>query len=228
MNVAIIAAAGRGTRMGGARAKQFLELGGIPIIIRTIRAFEHCDVIQEIIVVLPAEDVDGFIELAGNNHLQKVTRVVPGGVSRAQSVWHGLNAVPESTAEIVAVHDGVRPFVTAHEIACTVAAAREHGAAILVGPAIDTIKEVEDGSVVRTLSRIKLRRALTPQCFRYSLLRSAYDQADVLDPNLTDDSTLLEQLGFRVATVDGSSRNVKITRPEDLAFGEALIREQGL
>lgn len=224
MNVAIIAAAGRGARMGGERAKQFLELAGTPIIVHTVRAFEHCEAIQEIVVVLPAEDAAGFLELAGKNRLQKVTQVVAGGATRAQSVWHGLLAVPQATAEIVAVHDGVRPFVTADEIARTVAAAREHGAAVLVAAAIDTIKEVEDGKVVRTLSRTKLRRALTPQCFRYSLLRSAYDQADVLDPNLTDDSILLEQLGLRVATVDGSSRNVKITRPEDLAVGEALIK----
>ena len=223
MNVAIIAAAGLGTRMGGERAKQFLELAGIPIIIHTVQAFEQCDVIQEIIVVLPAEDTAGFLSLADRHSLQKVTQVVPGGATRAESVWRGLRLVP-ATTEIVAVHDGVRPFVTATEIARTVIAAQEHGGAILVAPVTDTVKEVENGNVIRTLSRTQLRRALTPQCFRYSLLCRAFEQADVFDPDLTDESALLERLGLKVATVDGSPRNIKITQPEDLAIGEVLLR----
>ena len=225
MNVAIIAAAGRGTRIGGVHAKQFLKLAGTPIIIHTVEAFEQCDAIHEIVVVLPAEDAAGFLALAGEHNLQKVTQVVPGGVTRAESVWRGLRAVHSATAGIVAVHDGVRPFVTASEIERTVLAAQEHGAAILVAPAIDTIKEVEDGKVLRTLSRSRLRRALTPQCFRYDLLRRAYKQADVFDPELTDDSVLLERIGIKVATVDGSPRNIKITQPEDLAVAELLLSQ---
>ena len=225
MNVAIIAAAGQGRRMGGDRAKQFLELAGTPIIIHTVQAFERCDVIQEIVVVLPAEDSAGFLALAGTHSLQKVTQVVPGGATRAESVWRGFRAVSAATAEIIAVHDGVRPFVTTDEITRTVAVAREHGAAILVAPAIDTIKEVEGGYVVRTLSRTQLRRALTPQCFRYSLLRRAYEQADLLDPDFTDESVLFERLGLAVATVDGGPRNIKITQPEDLAVGEVLLKQ---
>ena len=226
MNVAIIAAAGRGTRIGGVRAKQFLELAGTPIIIHTVQAFEQCDVIHEIIVVLPAEDAAGFLALTGKHNLQKVTQIVPGGATRADSVWRGLRAVRSTMAEIVAVHDGVRPFVTVGEIERTVLAAQEHGAAILVAPAIDTIKEVENGNVLRTLSRSQLRRALTPQCFRYSLLCRAYEQADVFDPDLTDESVLLERIGLRVATVDGSPRNIKITELEDLALGEVLLKER--
>lgn len=225
MNVAIIAAAGQGRRMGGDRAKQFLELAGTPIIIHTVQAFERCDIIQEIVVVLPAEDAVGFLALVDTHSLRKVTQVVPGGATRAESVRRGFQAIRPATAEIVAIHDGVRPFVTSDEIALTVAAARHHGAAILVAPAIDTIKEVADGNVVRTLNRTQLRRALTPQCFRYSLLRDAYEQADVFDPDLTDESVLIERLGLKVATVDGSSRNIKITRPEDLTVGEVLLRE---
>ena len=223
MNVAIIAAAGRGTRIGGVRAKQFLELAGTPIIIHTVQAFEQCEVIDEIVVVLPAEDAAGFLALAGKHNLQKVTQVVPGGATRAESVWRGLRAKRSAAAEIVAVHDGVRPFVTADEIERTVLAAQEHGAAILVAPATDTIKEVENGNVLRTLSRSQLRRALTPQCFRYGLLHRAYEQADVFDPDLTDESVLLQRLGLRVATVDGSPRNIKITELEDLAVAELLL-----
>jgi 2-C-methyl-D-erythritol 4-phosphate cytidylyltransferase len=225
MNVAIIAAAGRGTRMGGERAKQFQELAGIPIIIHTLKAFEQCEVIKEIIVVLAAEESAGFLSLAGKHGLRKVAKVVRGGATRAESVLRGLNAIRSATAGIVAVHDGVRPFVTSEEIARTVAAAQQHEAAILVAPVTDTIKQVQNGQIVQTLSRNELRRALTPQCFRYSLLRRAYDNVDVGNPELTDESVLVERLGAKVAVVEGSWRNIKITQPEDLVIGEALLKE---
>src|SRR5258705_7648711 len=224
MNVAIIAAAGTGSRMAGDRPKQFLQLGGTPIIFHTLKQFEQCDGIQEIIVVLPAEDSAGFLSLAGKYELRKLSRVVPGGATRAESVWRGLLAIRAATAEIIAVHDGVRPFVTAEEIDRTVAAARSHGAAILVAPAIDTIKEVNGGEVVRTLERRQLCHALTPQCFRYELLRRAYEQADVQDPAITDDSSLVEQLGEPVTIVEGSSRNIKITTVEDLSIAESFLK----
>jgi len=224
MNVAIIAAAGQGTRMAGKRPKQFLELAGVPIIFHTLKAFEQCDAIQEIIVVMAAEETAGFLSLADKHDLRKIRAVVPGGATRAESVLHGLDVVEEATAEIVAVHDGVRPFVTPDEIARTVQAAKLEGAAILVSAPIDTVKEVRDGVVVRTLKRAELRNALTPQCFTYKLLRRAYEEADVSDPELTDESALVERLGVRIVTVEGSSRNIKITRPEDLVVGEALLK----
>jgi 2-C-methyl-D-erythritol 4-phosphate cytidylyltransferase len=135
-----------------------------------------------------------------------------------------LEAVEEANAEIVAVHDGVRPFVTPDEIARTVQAAKLEGAAILVSAPVDTVKEVRDGVVVRTLKRAELRNALTPQCFTYKLLRRAYEEADVSDPELTDESSLVERLGVRIVSVEGSSRNIKITRPEDLVVGEAILK----
>jgi 2-C-methyl-D-erythritol 4-phosphate cytidylyltransferase len=225
MNVAIIAAAGHGSRMGGTRAKQFLELAGTPIIFHTLRPFEQCEAIQEIIVVLPAQETASFLSLADKYGLRKLAKVVSGGTTRAESVWRGLQSVRPATAEIVAVHDGVRPFVTADEIARTVEAAQENGAAILVGAVTDTIKQVEDGRVVRTLRRSELRRALTPQCFRYDLLRRAYEQADVADSEITDESVLVERLGATISIVEGSSRNIKITKQEDLVIGEALLKE---
>ena len=211
--------------MGGKRAKQFLELAGIPIIIHTLKRFEQCEVIQEIIVVLPAEESAEFLSLAGKYGLQKLAKVVPGGVTRAESVLRGLGAIREATADIVAVHDGVRPFVTPKEIADTVESARAHEAAILVAPVTDTIKEVESEQVARTLDRAQVRRALTPQCFRYSVLRRAYEQADVLDPELTDDSVLVERLGTKVAIVEGNPRNIKITQPQDLAIAEVILKQ---
>jgi len=224
MNVAIIAAAGAGSRMAGDRPKQFLQLAGVPIIFHTLKPFEQCDSIQEIIVVLPAAESADFLALVQKHGLKKLSRVVPGGTTRAESVWRGLLAIRGATAEIIAVHDGVRPFVTTEEIDRTVAAARTHGAAILVAPAIDTIKEVNGGEVVKTLERRQLCHALTPQCFRYELLRRAYERADVQDPAITDDSSLVEQLGESVTIVEGSSRNIKITTQRDLLIAEAFLK----
>ena len=223
MNIAIIAAAGAGTRMASDRPKQFLLLAGTPVLIHTLKVFEQCDSIDEVIVVLPAAESAGFLTLAGKFGLRKMARVVPGGATRADSVKRGLMAIRAATAEIVVVHDGVRPFVTVDEIDNTVAAARAHGAAILVAPVTDTIKQVDDQSVLKTLDRSSLRRALTPQCFRYELLREAYQRADVNDPALTDESALVERMGERVAIIEGSARNIKITTLEDIAIAETIL-----
>lgn len=213
--------------MASDRPKQFLLLAGSPIIFHTLRAFEQCDSIHETIVVLPAEASVEFLEGAARFGLKKVTKVVPGGATRAESVKRGLAAIRAATANIVAVHDGVRPLVTVDEITRTVLAAEQYDAAALVAPVTDTIKRVDAESIFETLDRRQLRRALTPQCFRYELLVRAYGQADVSDPALTDDSTLVEQLGIKVAAVEGSARNIKITTPEDLRVAELLIMEIG-
>jgi 2-C-methyl-D-erythritol 4-phosphate cytidylyltransferase len=224
MNVAIVVAAGKGTRLGGARPKQFLELRGVPVIIHTLRQFERCQEIQRVITVLPAEDTAGFESLTKQFELKKARRHVPGGATRAQSVRNGLNAIAE--ADIVAVHDGVRPFVTPEEIDQVVAAARENGAAVLTSPVADTIKRVQDGRIIETVSRAELRRALTPQCFRFSILKRAYETLDELETNgveITDDSFLVEKLGMAIISIDGSPRNLKITSAEDLVQAEAML-----
>jgi 2-C-methyl-D-erythritol 4-phosphate cytidylyltransferase len=223
MNIAIIAAAGSGTRMASDRPKQFLLLAGTPVIIHTLKVFEQCECIHEVILVLPPAESAGFLSLAGKHGLRKVARVVPGGVTRADSVKRGLLAIRAATAEIVAVHDGVRPFVTTEEIDAVVAAAQTDGAAILVAPVTDTIKQINDRRVVQTLDRGELRRALTPQCFRYELLREAYQQADVNDPSLTDESALVEKLGVPISVIEGSVRNIKITTMEDLVIAETIL-----
>jgi len=225
MNVAIVVAAGKGTRLGGNQPKQFLELCGVPIIIHTLRQFERCEEINEIIVVVPAESTAAFSSLAEKFAVRKLVRVVPGGATRAQSVRRGLDAI--ANAEIVAVHDGVRPFVSSDEIDSVVVAARATGAAILVAPVADTIKDIENGRVKRTLTRHNLRRALTPQCFSYDLLKRAYDQLDEVERagvEVTDDSLLVERLGAEIVAVEGSSRNIKITEKEDLALAETLLQ----
>jgi 2-C-methyl-D-erythritol 4-phosphate cytidylyltransferase len=225
MNVAIVVAAGKGTRLGGNRPKQFLELDGIPVIIRTLGQFERCREIDEVITVLPAEETAGFQSLAQQFGLRKLARVIAGGETRAQSVQRGLVSIHE--AIIVAVHDGVRPFVTPEEIDQVVVAARASGGAILVAPVADTIKEIKDGRIVGTFSRINLRRALTPQCFRFDLLKRAYDQLTEIEGaglEVTDDCLLMERLGVEIVAVEGSARNIKITREEDLVLGEALLK----
>lgn len=224
MNIAIIAAAGIGSRMASDRPKQFLQLAGTPIIFHTLKPFELCDSIHEVIVVLPAEEAAEFLAQAGKRGLRKLARVVPGGATRAESVKRGLQAIRSATAEIVAVHDGVRPFVTVEEIENTIDAARRDGAAILATPVTNTIKLVEGEEIVKTLNRRSLREALTPQCFRYELLRRAYDQIDVNDPLLTDESALVERLGQAVTVVEGSTRNIKITTPLDLLLAEAFLK----
>ena len=225
MNVAIVVAAGKGTRLGGDLPKQFLELDGVPVIIHTLRQFERCKQINEVITVLPAEDTAGFQSLAQNFELTKVARVVTGGATRAQSVRHGLNAITE--ADIVAVHDGVRPFVTPEEIDEVVVAARKFGGAILTAPVPDTIKRVEEGRIVETIPRDELLRALTPQCFRFEVLRRAFEQLDRLESagaEITDESMLAERLGIEIVSVKGNARNVKITTIDDLKQAEALLR----
>jgi 2-C-methyl-D-erythritol 4-phosphate cytidylyltransferase len=225
MNVAIVVAAGKGTRLGANRPKQFLELDGLPVIVHTLRQFERCTEIDEVVVLLAADEIAGFQTLAQQFGLQKVSRVIAGGATRAQSVRRGLAVIDE--AELIAVHDGVRPFVTPAEIDQVMAAARFTGAAILVAPVADTIKEIKDDFVVRTLPRAQLRRALTPQCFRFDILKQAYDRLTEIESEgieVTDDCLLVERLGVEIAAIEGSARNIKITRVEDLALGEALLR----
>ncbi|HVF88148.1 MAG TPA: 2-C-methyl-D-erythritol 4-phosphate cytidylyltransferase [Pyrinomonadaceae bacterium] len=226
MNVAIIAAAGRGVRMGGEQAKQFRALSGTPILIHTLRRFERCTTIGEVIVVVPAGGVSDFLALANQYALTKLARVVQGGETRRETVWRGLQSVRAATADVIAVHDGVRPFVTPEQIDATVRAAQLSGAAILAVPAIDTIKEVRDGIITRTPERAALWHAQTPQCFRYDLLKRAYEQAITENLDGTDDSALVERLGAPVAVIEGDARNIKITRPEDLALAEIFLKAE--
>ena len=224
MNIAIIVAAGQGSRLGGNLPKQFVALAGTPVIIHTLRQFERCKAIDGVVLVLPASDASRFPALAHTYDIRKITEVIEGGATRAQSVWRGLQTLKQQTVAIVAVHDGVRPFVTPDEIERTVRAAEVSGASILAAPVVDTIKEVEDGHVARTLERGRLVRALTPQCFRFDLLLRAFEHSPELLSAATDDSSLVEALGATITVVEGDSRNIKITRPEDIALGEIILK----
>ncbi len=223
MTVAIIVAAGRGSRMGGGRAKQFREISGIPIIIHTLRRFERSETVGESVVVLPVDAREEFLALAASHGLRKVARAVAGGETRAESVLRGLESIGEREG-VVAVHDGVRPFVTPEEIDRTVREAEACGAAVLAAPAVDTIKEAEGGAVLRTLERARLWHAQTPQCFRLGLLRRAYEQPGALSADVTDCSALVERLGACVRVVEGGADNIKITTPRDFVIAEVLVQ----
>lgn len=221
MNIAIIVAAGTGSRFASNKAKQFVELGGKPIIIWTLERFEACEAMDEIVLVL-SNDGKAEFERIGVS-FSKLKKVIIGGATRAESVRNGLDAIAANENCIVAVHDGARPLVAADEIARTIATAKEKGAACLVAELNDTIKVVSDGKIERTVDRKKLRRALTPQAFRYDILKKAFDGAD-LGPDVTDECYLVERLGFEIGCVEGSSRNIKITRTDDIALAETYLR----
>jgi 2-C-methyl-D-erythritol 4-phosphate cytidylyltransferase len=223
--VAIIVAAGGGNRFGSKTPKQFLDLAGKPVIFHTLRRFEDCPSVDEIILVLPLAATSGFLEQASKYNLQKLKSVVAGGFTRLQSVWNGFKTIDANNAGIVAVHDGARPIVTPEEIERTIKKSRETGAACLVAPVTDTIKEITTSGVIsQTIDRVKLRRALTPQCFSYDILRRAFDKIDVLSEQATDESSLVEKLGQEVFVVEGSSQNIKITVPEDLILAENILK----
>jgi 2-C-methyl-D-erythritol 4-phosphate cytidylyltransferase/2-C-methyl-D-erythritol 2,4-cyclodiphosphate synthase len=228
MNVAIIPAAGSGSRFGGQTPKQFVEIAGAPVIVHTLRRFDACRDIDGIIVALHPSEIDAFEQRLKSYGLQKTVRLVSGGAERSDSIRTALEAVKVWHPELVAVHDAVRPFVTPEQISAVLLRAAEIGAAILALPSTDTIKEVDNGLIQRTIDRRRIWRAQTPQAFRYELLLRANSEARAagLPPAITtDDSLLVESIGVSVAVVEGSPNNIKITTPEDLVLAEKLFEQ---
>ena len=214
---AIIVAAGSGSRFGSDTPKQFLEINGKPVIAYTVERFQAAPSVDSILIVLAPERIAEF----DASRYSKIQDVVAGGTSRAASVLNGIKSIDRET-DVVAVHDGARPLVTAEEIESTIAKAKETGAACLVAPVTDTIKSIRGGEIVATLDRDKLRRAMTPQAFKIEVLRAAFENAD-LDA-ATDECYLVEKLGHPIAIVEGSPRNIKITHAEDLILAETLLK----
>lgn len=223
MNTAIIVAAGKGTRFNSGRPKQFLELLGKPIIIHTLERFEQCPAIDEIILVLSADDINDFTESAVGERITKLKKIVVGGTSRAESVRNGFEVVEVNT-EIVVVHDGARPLVTPDEITRTIETAAKVGAACLVAPVTDTIKLIQGDRITGTVDRSQLRRALTPQAFSNEILGRALSLGD-LNETVTDECFLVEKLGVEITFVEGSERNIKITHPDDLRMAELFLKD---
>ncbi len=220
MNTAIIVAAGSGTRFKSDKPKQFIEINGKPLIVHTLERFQAAGSVDSIVLVLAADQ--GNVFRADN--ITKLSKVVVGGETRAESVANGLKAIPSVTS-VVAVHDGARPFVSVEEIDAVIEKAKTTGAACLVGEVIDTIKTIRGGEIVGTLDRTQLRRALTPQAFQIEVLKKAFENVE-LDETVTDECYLVEKLGHPIAIVEGSSTNIKITRPEDLVLALALLSHE--
>ncbi len=215
---AIIVAAGRGRRMGADRPKPFLPLGGRTVLARAVAAFASHPRIAAIVV--PVADLDGARVALGD--LAGRVRLVAGGAERQDSVRRGLEALGAS--DIILVHDAARPLVPAWLIDAVIDAAAAHGAAVPGLAISDTVKRVApDGAITGTVPRDDLRLAQTPQGFRAGILRAAYDAAALSAARGTDDAGLVEACGGAVRLIPGSSRNIKITLPEDLALAEALL-----
>ncbi|MBP7415381.1 MAG: 2-C-methyl-D-erythritol 4-phosphate cytidylyltransferase [Pyrinomonadaceae bacterium] len=224
MNIAIIVAAGTGSRFSPDQPKQFTHILGKPLLIHTLERFEACPAVDEIVLVLSEAGRLEFEISILKFEISKIRSIVTGGATRAESVKNGLDAIDTATANVVAVHDGARPLVSVDEITRTINKADETGAACLVAEVTDTIKEICEDVIMGTVDRGKLRRALTPQAFRYDILKRAFENADLGD-NVTDECYLVEKLGVEIVAVEGSSRNIKITRAEDIRFAEMFLKE---
>lgn len=222
MNVAVIVAAGSGTRFGGDTPKIFLDLKGIPVIVRSIRAFEGCAGVESIVVVVSPPYVERMKEIVAEFGLRKVGAVVGGADSRSGSVRNGVGALDASKTKLVLIHDGARPLVSVTDIEATMKMATVTGAAVLTVPVTDTVKEVRGGRIVRTVDRETLRRAVTPQVFNLEILLAAIASGPD-DESITDESLLVERAGFEVAAVDGDLSNIKITHPSDMVMAAALM-----
>ncbi len=216
----LVPAAGQGTRLGGTR-KQFRTLGGQPLLIQTLRAFERHPAVDRVIVAAPPDrmrETSDALQAAG---ITKLLAVVSGGASRQESVRLALRAVP-TTAGVILVHDAVRPFITADAIEAVIDAVRHRGAAALAVPLVDTLRRGTENMFEETVPRAGLYRMQTPQGARRALFEAAHRQAARDGFTASDDVELVQQLGHDVRIVTGSPRNVKITTPEDWALAEQL------
>ena len=219
---AVIVAAGTASRMGGID-KVMAPLGGEPMIARTVRAFQDCDAISEIVVVTREDLILPITGLCKT--MDKVTAVVAGGKTRQESVNLGLNALSDKV-RLAAVHDGARPLASWQLIDRVVRAANAYGAAAPAVPVRDTIKVARGGLVERTPDRSALAAVQTPQVFDYDLLQAALNQADKEHAVVTDDCSAVERLGMKVKLVEGEERNFKVTTRQDLLLARALLQEE--
>ena len=231
----IIPAAGLGTRMAPPSAtaptKQFKELGGVPILVHTLRAFAATPSVHETIVALRKDEIASFrpqLESQYPEILKKPLHMVEGGEHRQNSVANALETLAADPGDIVLVHDAVRPFVTPEIIRNVIQAAEKHRAAIAGWPAVDTVKQVErtaDGAIIKaTIPRASIVMAQTPQGFRFDILKRAFDQASADGFLGTDEASLIERSGVPVSVVMGSPKNIKITTPADMELAEFYLR----
>lgn len=220
----IIVAGGSGSRMGSSRPKQFLFLDGQPILARTINNFARALSGAQIVVALPKDHMDFWLNLSARFEVAKHT-IVEGGAERFYSVRNGM-AKLSSDVELIVVHDGVRPLCSDDLIQRTIAAAEQYGAAIPVVEPTNSYRKINDDGSSEGLSRRLLRIVQTPQAFKAEILRKAY-QAD-FKPDFTDDATVVERAGYAIYLCMGECTNIKITTPDELLFAESIIENQSI
>ena len=226
--IAIIPAAGFGVRMKAGIPKQFLKLDGKPVLAVTLEKFNSCPLVDGIILVVPADDIDFCIsEIVKKYTLSKVLKVTAGGKRRQDSVRAGIEAI-EGGCDCVLIHDGVRPFVRTETIRNSIEAMKDEKAVITAVPAKDTVKKVnEQGYVAETYDRRLLWLVQTPQVFRYDDILSAHRKAESEAwDEVTDDAMLIEKMGIPIKIVPGSEGNIKITTPHDLEYAEYLLGKE--
>lgn len=221
----VLVSAGKGLRFMDGKKKQFFPLAGKPILAHTLDRFEKSPLIDKILLVVGEQDMEYCLEeIVEKYGYRKVSRIIPGGKERQDSVRNGVDAVPEDV-EIIMIHDGVRPFITEELIEQSIRLAIRSKAVVAAVPVKDTIKEVNPGgSVVKTLERNALWQIQTPQTFQAGVIKKALRQASEDGFYGTDDASLVERLGVEVHIVQGSYRNIKITTPDDLLFANLLLQ----
>lgn len=219
---AILVAGGQGLRMGGDVPKQFLPLGGRPVLMHTIDRFREVFPDMHIIVVLPQGQHDYWHDLCRRHHLEGGFLTAPGGDTRFHSVLNGLNTIPADVSEgLVGVHDGVRPFVSRDTLRRCYEEAARSGTAVPVVPVVETLRHVSPDGESMTVPRSDYRLVQTPQVFSLSLLRRAYRQPYA--PQFTDDASVVEALGERITLVEGNRENIKLTTPADLLLAKGIM-----
>jgi len=222
--IAIIPAAGSGTRLEGRIKKQFLPLKGKPIIIHTLQRFEHCADVDEIVVAVPESDIVEIEQLISRYRVHKVSKAIIGGQKRQDSVHQALKRISVRDSDIIVVHDGVRPFVETKKISQVIKVCKEFDAAVLAVQPKDTIRRSSGGGFFdQTLDRTALWLVQTPQAFKAKLLMKAFEKAYKDKFFSTDEAALVERLGVKVRIVEGSYDNIKITTQEDLEFGKLIF-----
>ncbi len=222
MDYVIIVAGGKGLRMGGELPKQFLPVGGKPVLMRTIERFHEYDATLGIILVLPVDQQDYWRQICEQYAFAVPHVVANGGATRFESSKSGLAAIPADAEGLVAIHDGVRPFVSTEVIGRCFDAAREDFAAIPVMPVTETLRYVDRGHG-NNVMRDHFRTVQTPQVFDIALARQAFNQPD--RESFTDDASVIESLGCQVTMVEGNRENIKLTTPFDLKIAEVLLAE---
>lgn len=218
---AIIVAGGSGSRMKSVLPKQFIAVGGLPVLMHTVSRFYEFDQRITIILVLPEKDITTWHDLCATYHFTIPVQVVRGGVTRFDSVKNGLAAI-EDTNGLVAIHDGVRPFVTLGTIQQSFKLAKEKGSAVAVIPLKDSIRRIDDSGSSSAADRNAFCLVQTPQTFQISLIKRSYQLAEASEL-FTDDAIVAEKAGYTIHLVEGSYQNIKITTPEDLIWAEAFV-----